>query len=103
MPGDPRSGSKVWEAPDWEIGKPGENRSQVVAHWQSDPAAGFHDRENATFGPASDCRCAGATVQRPGPRASPGVRVGGSFAVKMKKPATAHARVVLNKGRGQVL
>jgi len=36
-----------------EIGKPGENRSQVVAHWQSDPAAGFHDRENATFGPAS--------------------------------------------------
>jgi hypothetical protein len=62
MPGDPRSGSKVWEAPDWEIGKPGENRSQVVAHWQSDPAAGFHDRENATFGPASGlpmCRCNG--------------------------------------------
>jgi hypothetical protein len=32
MPGDPHSGSKVWKAPDWEIGKPGENRGKVVAH-----------------------------------------------------------------------
>ena len=30
--GDPRSGSKVWEALDREIGKPGENRGQIVAH-----------------------------------------------------------------------
>src|SRR5712691_8219229 len=43
--GDPRSGSKVWEAPDREIGKPGENRGQIVAHWEFQPAA-FHDREN---------------------------------------------------------
>ena len=27
---DPQSGSKVWEAPDREIGKPGENRGKVV-------------------------------------------------------------------------
>jgi hypothetical protein len=32
MLGDPRSGSNVWEALDREIGKPGENRGQVVAH-----------------------------------------------------------------------
>jgi hypothetical protein len=29
---DPHSGSKVWEAPDWVIGKPGENRGKVIAH-----------------------------------------------------------------------
>jgi len=46
MPGDARSGSKVWEAPDREIGKPGENHGQVVAHWEFQPAAAFHDREN---------------------------------------------------------
>src|ERR1700687_453155 len=46
MLGDPRSGSKVWEALDREIGKPGENRGQVVAHWEFQPAAAFHDREN---------------------------------------------------------
>jgi hypothetical protein len=34
MPGDPRSGSKVWEVPDWEIGKPGENHGKIVAHWE---------------------------------------------------------------------
>jgi hypothetical protein len=28
MPGDPHSGSKVWKAPDREIGKPGENRGK---------------------------------------------------------------------------
>ena len=46
MLGDPRSGSKVWEALDREIGKPGENRGQIVAHWEFQPAAAFHDREN---------------------------------------------------------
>ena len=46
MRGDPRSGSKVWEALDREIGKPGENRSQIVAHGEFQPAAAFHDREN---------------------------------------------------------
>jgi hypothetical protein len=46
MPGDPRSGSKLWEALDWEIGKPREDRGQIVAHWEFQPAAAFHDREN---------------------------------------------------------
>ncbi|HZW91853.1 MAG TPA: hypothetical protein VFF64_02675, partial [Candidatus Eremiobacteraceae bacterium] len=32
MSGDPHSGSNVWEAPDREIGKPGENRGKVIAH-----------------------------------------------------------------------
>jgi hypothetical protein len=32
MPGDPPSGSKVWKAPDREIGKPGENRGKVIVH-----------------------------------------------------------------------
>src|SRR6266536_5773674 len=46
MPGDPHSGSKVWEAPDREIGKPGENCGKVVAHRDLQPATVFHDREN---------------------------------------------------------
>jgi hypothetical protein len=46
MLGDPRCGSKVWKALDREIGKPGENRGQIVAHWEFQPAAAFHDREN---------------------------------------------------------
>jgi hypothetical protein len=46
MPGDPLSRSKVWKAPDREIGKPGENRGQIVADWQFQPAAGVHDSEN---------------------------------------------------------
>jgi hypothetical protein len=46
MLSDPRSGSKVWEALDGEIGKPGENSGQIVAHWEFQPAAAFHDREN---------------------------------------------------------
>ena len=46
MPGDPRSGSKIWEALDREIGKPGENPGQIVAHREFQPAAAFHDREN---------------------------------------------------------
>ncbi len=45
MPGDPRSGSKVGEAPDREIGKPGKNRGKVVAHRNFKPAAAFHDRD----------------------------------------------------------
>jgi hypothetical protein len=28
MPGGPHSGSKIWEAPDREIAKPGENRGE---------------------------------------------------------------------------
>jgi len=46
MVGDPRSGSKVWKAPDREIGKPGENRGKVIAHRDLHPTAAFHDREN---------------------------------------------------------
>jgi len=46
MLGDPRSRSKVWETLDREIGKPGENRGELVAHWEFQPAAAFHDREN---------------------------------------------------------
>jgi hypothetical protein len=41
--GDPRSGGKVWEALDREIGKPGENRGQLVAHGELQPATAFHD------------------------------------------------------------
>src|SRR6266496_2133432 len=53
MPGDPCSGRKVWEALDREIGKPRENRGQIVAHWEFQPAATFHDRENRrNLGPA---------------------------------------------------
>ena len=44
--GDPRSGSKVWEAPEREIGKSGENRGQIVAHWEFQPSTAFHDRKN---------------------------------------------------------
>jgi hypothetical protein len=46
MLGDPRSGSKVWEALDRKIGKPRGDRGQVVAHWEFQPPAAFHDREN---------------------------------------------------------
>ncbi len=46
MVGDPRGGSKGWEALDGEIGKPGEKRGQVVAHGEFQPAEAFHDREN---------------------------------------------------------
>ena len=46
MPGDPHSGSKVWKAPDREIGKPGENCGKVIAHRDLQPTAAFHDREN---------------------------------------------------------
>ena len=46
MPADPHSGSKVWKAPDPEIGKPGENRGKVMAHRDLQPTAAFHDRQN---------------------------------------------------------
>src|SRR6266568_1615808 len=46
MPGGPHSGSEIWEAPDRETGKPGENRGKVIAHRDSQPTAAFHDREN---------------------------------------------------------
>ena len=39
MPGDPHSRSKVWKAPDREIGKTGENRGKIVAHWEFQPAS----------------------------------------------------------------
>ncbi len=59
MLGDPRSGRKLWEAVDREIGTPGENRGQVVAHGEFQPAAAFHDRENRrNLGSRpADCRC----------------------------------------------
>src|SRR5208282_5450965 len=45
MRGNPRSGSKVWEAPDREVGKSGENRGQIIqqvrlseGHWFRTPA-----------------------------------------------------------------
>jgi len=46
MLGDPPSGSELWEALDREICKPGENRGQVVAHKEFQPAAAFYDRQN---------------------------------------------------------
>src|SRR6267378_2437742 len=46
MPGDPRSWSEFRKAPDREIGKPGQNRGQIVAHGDFQPPAAFHDREN---------------------------------------------------------
>src|ERR1022692_4150617 len=46
LPIYPRSGSKVWKAPDREIGKPGENRGKVIAHRNLQPTAAFHDRKN---------------------------------------------------------
>src|SRR5271169_5046175 len=46
MLSDPHIGSKIWEAVDREIGKPGENRGKVVAHRDSQPPAAFHDRED---------------------------------------------------------
>ena len=46
MLGSPYSGSKDWKAADREIGKPGENRGEVIAHRDLQPTAAFHDREN---------------------------------------------------------
>ena len=49
------AGVKVWEALDREIGKPRENRGQIIADWKFQPAAAFYDRKKrmaATFGPA---------------------------------------------------
>src|SRR5437773_9224508 len=53
MPGDPHCGSKVWEAPDREIAKPGDNCGKVVAHRDlSLRQLSTTDRIAATFGPA---------------------------------------------------
>ena len=41
MPGDPDSGSKVWETPDREIAQPGENRGKVTAHRDLQLTAAF--------------------------------------------------------------
>ncbi len=46
MLGDPRSGSNVWEPPDRQIGKSGEDRGQIVAQRELQPPTAFHDREN---------------------------------------------------------
>ena len=46
MPGGPHSGSEIWEAPDRETGKPGENRGKVIAYPDLQPTTAFHDREN---------------------------------------------------------
>jgi hypothetical protein len=46
VPGDAHRGSKVWKAPDREIGKPGENLGKVIAHWDFQPAAAFYYQEN---------------------------------------------------------
>jgi hypothetical protein len=43
LPGDPRSRSKVWKTADREIGKPGENRGEIIAHCEFQPAAAFND------------------------------------------------------------
>ena len=43
---NPRSGSKVWEVLDRAISESGKNHGQVVAHWDFQPAAAFHDRED---------------------------------------------------------
>jgi len=52
---NPSSGNKVWEALNRKIGKAWENRGQIVAHWEFQPAAAFynlagngHDRTRAT-------------------------------------------------------
>lgn len=44
--GMPGGGSKVWKAAGREIGRPGENREKIIAHWEMQPTAAFHDREN---------------------------------------------------------
>jgi hypothetical protein len=49
MPATHTAGVRSGEARDWEIGKPGENRGKIVAHWELDPAADFHDRENRCY------------------------------------------------------
>jgi hypothetical protein len=36
----------IWEALDWEIGKPGENYGQVLPHGEFQPATASYDREN---------------------------------------------------------
>ena len=48
MPGDPHSGSKVWEAPDRQIGKSGKNRGKVVAHRNFQPRQ-LSTTENGLF------------------------------------------------------
>jgi hypothetical protein len=53
MPGDPHCGSKVWEAPDREIAKPGDNCGKVVAHRDfSLRQLSTTERIAATLGPA---------------------------------------------------
>ena len=46
MLGDPGSESKVWEALNREIGKPGEDHGEIVAHWEFQPTAAFYHRKD---------------------------------------------------------
>ena len=58
MLGNPRSGCKIWETLDREIGKPGENRGQVVADWEFLPQCGASIGQallRALEGNATDC------------------------------------------------
>ena len=41
-----KSGSKVWEALNREIGEPGYNRSHIFAHWEFQSTATLHHRKN---------------------------------------------------------
>jgi hypothetical protein len=59
MPGDPRSGRKVEEAPNREIGKPGENRGKVIAHRDSQPSAACTTEKSLQ--PRAN-RCVGQTL-----------------------------------------
>ena len=42
----PGSGSEFREALDGKIPEPSKGRRQIVAHWEFQPTAAFHDREN---------------------------------------------------------
>ena len=65
MLGYPHSWSKVWEALDREIGKPGENCCQIVAHWEFNRRQlSTTERIAATLGPACGLPMC---IQFPGP------------------------------------
>src|SRR5271167_2759466 len=42
----PGSGRKCRNALDGEIGKSGKDRRKIVAHWEFQPSAAFHDRKD---------------------------------------------------------
>jgi len=58
MPGEPHSGSKLWDALDPKIGESGKDRGRIVAHRKFQSAAALHDRENRrNQDPHVGCRC----------------------------------------------